>query len=79
MVPAGQMYIEALRDLHRFLEEFKLRDRAVDMNKVGAEVCEAEVENLRRAAKLVHGERENPEIDKRVFVEREPAVTIDSD
>jgi len=79
VVPTGKLFIEALPGAHPLLEDFKLLHRAMDVKKVRAEVREAELENLRRAARLIAGEREDPDIDKRVLVEGNAGVVVQPD
>ena len=69
IVPTGSLFIEALPGAHPILEDFKLMHRAVDVKKVQAEVRGLELENLRFAARLVQGEREDPTIEKKIIVE----------
>lgn len=69
VVPTGSAYIEALPGKHPILEDFKLVHRALDVKKVQAEVRNAELENVRLAARLLEGEREDPDIDKRIIIE----------
>lgn len=69
IVPSGSLYIEALPGRHAILEEFKLKHREVDVTKVEAEVLGIHLENLRMAARLLAGEREDPTIEKRVIIE----------
>lgn len=69
IVPSDQLYIEALPGKHPILEDFKLVHRALDAKKVQAEVRRAEVENIRLAARLLDGDREDPDVDKHVVYE----------
>jgi hypothetical protein len=69
MVPTGSLFIEALPGEHPLLEDFKALHRAVDVKKVQAEVRKVELENIRYAARIMAGEREDPEIDKKIIVE----------
>lgn len=69
VVPTGSAYIEALPGKHPILEDFKLVHRALDVKKVQAEVRTAELENVRLATRLLEGEREDPDIDKRIVIE----------
>ena len=78
IVPTGKLFIEALPGTHPLLEDFKLLYRAMDVKKVRAEVREAELANLRRAARLIAGEREDPDIDKRVLVQGTPGPVVDA-
>jgi hypothetical protein len=68
-VPTGSLYIEALPGAHPILEDFKAMHRAVDVKKVQAEVRKLEMENLRYAARILEGERDDPEVEKRIIVE----------
>jgi hypothetical protein len=69
IVPTGSLFIEALPGAHPILEDFKLMHRAIDVKKVQAEVRGMEFENLRFAARLVQGERDDPTIEKKIIVE----------
>jgi hypothetical protein len=69
VVPTGSLFIEALPGVHPILEDFKLRHRAMDVKKVQAEVRKAELENLRLASRLLAGEYEDPDIEKKIVVE----------
>ncbi|MBD2066257.1 hypothetical protein H6F93_01720 [Leptolyngbya sp. FACHB-671] len=69
IVPTGQLFVEALPGAHSLLEPFKMLHRSLDVAKVEAEVREMNLENLRRAARLIEGEHEEPEIDKKIVFE----------
>lgn len=69
IVPTGSLYIEALPGVHPILEDFKLFHRVVDVKKVQAELRGIEFENLRAAARLLAGEREDPTIEKKIVIE----------
>lgn len=79
VVPTGSLYIEALPGAHPILEDFKLAHRAIDVKKAQAEARLGELENLRMAARLLAGEREDPRIDKKIIVEGNPKISIDQD
>jgi cell division septum initiation protein DivIVA len=68
-VPTGSLYVEALPGAHPILEDFKLKHRAVDIKKVQAEVRRIELENLRYAARILEGEREDPDVERKIVVE----------
>ncbi len=76
IVPTGQLFIEALPGSHPLLEDFKLRHRLEDVHKVQAEVRHAELENLRLAARLVAGEREDPDIEKQIRIDGSANVAV---
>jgi hypothetical protein len=63
VVPTDSLYIEALPGKHPIMEDFKLVHRALDVKKVQAQVRHDELENVRLAARLAYGEREDAEID----------------
>lgn len=69
VVPSDQLFIEALPGVHPVLEPFKMLHRAIDVSKAVAEVRSQELDNLRRASRLIEGEREDPDVDKRVVIE----------
>jgi hypothetical protein len=69
IIPTGSLFIEALPGKHPILEDFKLQHRKVDVQKVQAEVRHAELENLRAAARILAGEREDPDIEKKIVIE----------
>jgi hypothetical protein len=68
-VPTGSVFIEALPGEHPLLEDFKALHRAVDVKKVQAEVRKTELENIRYAARILAGEREDPDIERKIVVE----------
>jgi hypothetical protein len=80
VVPTGELYMEALLGEHALLEKFKLNHRFFDMAKARAEWREAELENLRRAARLLQEEPnlEDPDVDKRIVVEGTSDVHVDT-
>lgn len=69
IVPTGQLFIEALTGAHSLLEPFKMLHRALDVAKVETEVRTLNLENLRRAARLIGDNQEDPDIDKKIVVE----------
>lgn len=79
VVPTGSLYIEALPGAHPILEDFKLAHRAIDVKKAQAETRKVEMENLRLAARLLEGEREDPFVEKKVVIDgaATPAVNVD--
>ena len=64
---------------HPLLEDFKLIHRALDVKKVQAEVRHAELENVRLAARALEGEREDPDIEKKIVIEGPVAGIIPGD
>ena len=76
IVPTNSLYIECLVGTHPLLEDFKMIHRALDVKKVQAEVRHAELENIRLAARALEGEREDPDIEKKVVIEGPAAVTV---
>jgi uncharacterized coiled-coil protein SlyX len=68
-VPTGSLYIEALPGEHPILENFKALHRAVDVKKAQADVRRTELENIRYAARIMAGERGDPDVDKKIIVD----------
>ena len=73
IVPTESVFIEALPGTHPIIEDFKLRHRALDVQRAAADVRHAELENLRAAARLLAGERDDPDSEKRVLITGKPA------
>jgi hypothetical protein len=48
------------------------------VKKVQAEVRHTELENIRLAARALEGEREDPDIDKKIVVEGAADVDVDA-
>jgi hypothetical protein len=80
VVPTGELYMEALMGEHPLLEKFKLTHRGIDAAKARAELREAELENLRKAARLLQEEPnlEDPDVDKRIVVEGASDVHVET-
>ena len=79
IVPTGSVFIEALPGTHPILEDFKLLHRAMDVRQVEAQVRHSELENLRIGARLLAGEREDPDIEKKVLITGETAGVVVTD
>jgi hypothetical protein len=79
VVPTDSLFIEALPGTHPLLEDFKLRHRELDAYKVAEEVRTAQLENLRLSARLLHDEREDPAIEKKIVIEGHLDPMIDAD
>jgi hypothetical protein len=79
VVPTGSLFIESLVDPNPVLEDFKLKHRELDVYKVQEEVRKAGLENLRLAARLINKERDDPQIDKKISVDRSisPGIVVD--
>jgi hypothetical protein len=69
VVPTNSLFIEALPATHTLLEKFKLDHRMIDVKKAQAEAREKELENVRRAARILSDERGDPNIDKKILIE----------
>jgi hypothetical protein len=68
IVPTGQLFMEALPGAHPLLEDFKLRHRALDLERAVVDVKVREAELLRRAARLVADDLADPDIEQRIEV-----------
>jgi hypothetical protein len=80
VVPTGELYMEALLGEHALLEEYKLNHRFFDMAKARAEWREVEIENLRRAFRLLKEEPDldDPDIDENIVVKGAGDITVDT-
>jgi hypothetical protein len=76
VVPTDSLFIEALPGVHPILEDFKLIHRAIDVKKVQAEVRQQEIDNIRRAARILKGELEDPDIEAKYVFEGDGTATI---
>jgi hypothetical protein len=76
VVPTDALFIEVLPGTYPLLENFKLRHRELDVYKAQSELRKAELENLRLASRLLSGEREDPDIDRKIVVEGDAAHVI---
>lgn len=80
IVPTDSLFIEALPGSRPILEDFKLVHRAVDVKKAQAEARRLELENIRMAARLVTGEHEDPDIERKIVIEgKSTGITIPAD
>jgi hypothetical protein len=69
VVPTNSLFIEALPAEHTLLERFKLDHRMIDVKKAQAEAREKELDNIRRTARILSGERGDPHVDKKILIE----------
>jgi hypothetical protein len=76
VVPTGSLFIEALPGAHPILEDFKLMHRAIDVKKAQAEVRQAELENLRYAARILGGNLDDPNIAAKYVFEGDGTATV---
>jgi hypothetical protein len=79
IVPTKSLYMEALVGTHPLLEDFKLIHRALDVKKVQAEVRHAELENVRLAARVLHDDYEDPDIEKKIVIENGTELVVDTE
>ncbi len=79
-VPTDSLFIEILPGSHPLLENFKLRHRELDVFKVAEEVRKSRLENFRLAARLLHSERDDPDVEKTIVVRAgiQPAIDVDN-
>jgi hypothetical protein len=70
-VPTNSLFIEALPASHSLIERFKAANRMIDVKDAQEKVRGEALENLRRAARLLASEREDPNIDHRVLIQGE--------
>lgn len=68
IVPTNSLFIEALPAAHTLAEKYKSDHRMIDVKRAQAEAREKELENVRRAARILSDERGDPNIDKKVLI-----------
>jgi len=80
-VPTDSLFIEILPGAHPLLEDFKLRHRELDVMNVTEDVRRKRLEALRLASRLLHDEREDPDIEKKIVVTGavQPAIDVGGD
>ena len=76
VVPTNSLFIVALPDSNTLLEQFKRYHRMMDVMKVEGETRGIELENLRRVARLLAGEREDPAINQKVLIQGQPGGIV---
>ncbi|HKO96746.1 MAG TPA: hypothetical protein VJU86_07135 [Pyrinomonadaceae bacterium] len=76
VVPTGSLFIKMLVDNHPILEDFKLKHRELDVFKALEEVRRGGLESLRLASRLLHNEREDPDVEKKIVVEGAASIVV---
>lgn len=76
IVPSSSLFIAALPTDRPILEDFKLLHRAADVEKVLAEVRQGELENVRRAARILANDLADPDIEKTTLVQGVSTVAV---
>lgn len=79
VVPSNSLFIEALPAGHEVLDNFQRAQRVLDVKSAQADHRAKELENIRRAARLLNEEREDPNIDKRILIQGGSSVVVPSD
>ena len=69
VVPTSSLYIEALPGEHANLEDFKLKHRAMDVLRATEEVRKLKLESVRYAARILAGEREDPDVERKIVID----------
>ncbi|SEJ71810.1 hypothetical protein [Demequina mangrovi] len=78
IVPTDQLYIEALPGRHPVLEEFKLRHRMLDAERVEVEIHTARIDALRSEMRVRRLDFDDPDADKYVRVITDQPRNMDS-
>ncbi len=76
VVPTGLLLIEPMTGTQPVIEDYKLRSRALDVVKAAAEVRRTELDNLRRAARILSDDLSDPDIERVVQVQGTPNVVV---
>ncbi len=77
IIPTGSLFIEMLPSGHTLLEDFKLRHRDLDVDKVQQEVNRLKLENLRYAKRILMDRLEDPDVEKNIVVHGSISPVID--
>lgn len=64
IVPTGSLYIDVMTSGNTLMEDFKLMHRAMDVQKVRAEVLASGVEALRKAKRIVADQLDDPDVER---------------
>lgn len=76
VVPTTSLHIECLPGAHPNLEDYKLQHRAMDVQKVAEEVRKLKLEGLRYAARILSGEREDPDVERKIVIDGSAASVV---
>ena len=76
VVPTNSLFIEALPAGHEVLGNFKRAHRVLDVKSAQADQRARELENVRRTALLLAGERGDPNIDKKITIEGAGSIVV---
>jgi hypothetical protein len=69
IIPTGSLFIEALPATETVEDRFTTIHRVLDLKMAQAKDRHEELENIRLVDRLLHNEREDPEIEKKVIIE----------
>jgi hypothetical protein len=78
-VPTNSLFIELMPSESSNIEEYKRKHRILDVKKVQAEVRKLELENIRYAARLLAGEHEDPDVERKIVVEGASDIIVPPD
>jgi hypothetical protein len=68
-VSTDSLFVELMPSAHSSIENYKRESRKLDVKKQQAEVRRMELESVRYAARLLAGEHEDPDIERKIVVE----------
>lgn len=76
VVPSGALYIEALPGAHSVMERFKQLHRQVDVKQAQSELRASELDNIRRAQRILDGQLEDPDIEAKYVFDGAGSATV---
>lgn len=76
VVPTDSLFIEALPGKESLLERYKLVHRLEDAKLAQAKVRGEEINNLRRAARILKNEFDDADVDQRVVIQGNPGGVV---
>ncbi len=68
VVPTHSLFIETMVDENSIVEIYKEKQRELDTVKLATEAAKQQIDNLRRAGRLLNGERGDPDFEKQTIV-----------
>jgi len=76
IVPTDNLFIEALPGAHSIMERFKHLHRQIDVKQAQSDLRKSEIDNIRRANRILADDLEDPEIESKYVFEGGGSATI---
>jgi hypothetical protein len=76
VVPTESLYIEALPGAHSVMERFKNLHRQIDVKAAQENLRRTQIDNLRRAQRVIDGDLEDPDIEGKYVFEGDGTAAV---